>query len=770
MKAKEFQKIGEHVYYLPPVPKSKKDILFWDNTIEQQFWLRIEFPQLFLDYVPQYTEFDQSSTSYDDDGVLKSLNPEDSTLIYNLLIQERKRRKEGVWFYNKGIPTYITGSHYFLLQWCKVYAVNALMDFKEFKELFGIDTPFSYYTQWYADYGRYVEFQRDIFYLLDLVDNEKNSAGLFLTKAKKTGVTMLMACHLLNLGTLNKNKQLAIMSKKTKDAIEVNFLYMYHAFMGLPKAFQPMYSNLPKEKGEIFFGAKIFRGTSKKGKALSQQEQNEALNTKIKCVATALKAFDSPVQYRAWIDEPTKIFEESNLDIQELYDTSLATVKIQQKITGKIYLTCYVSEGNDEGVDICRKIYFDSKLKTIKGGDNRTKSEMYCHHISALYSDFESIDKYGICDEKSANNKIEMAIERAKSDSSKSGGKKLQSVQRQNARNENEAWSISGTKSIFNPVQFGRQILNIEEQERDNPSPLWTYGYLKWNVPLWEIGKKNKRPLGKISNVIFVPANIDTIDNEEMCKVAVRKQPNIDLLNMPNKLGKDEQNNYIRPDKLSHFSGFDPVNYSSDYIEGSMISGYTINGHDEGLNTRTKSIESKIIVSKYFFRNEDPDENFEDILKYMVYFGGLYVVEGNSSHTAERLIKEGFANYMVFRDEEKVLTLFKQWFKYPQDCYLVKRAANGVKDDLMDYMLRLAKEYFEVIPNEPNYLKECFDKELLNGFLTFDPTNTRPSDRQMAFLYTLLSYDVYMNAMLQGQDDEYSSEKNYSSILSALST
>ena len=396
--------IGEHVYETPPIP-NKRDILFWDKPKEEQYWLRQDFPQLFLDYIPEHTEFDKDATQYDNDGLLKSLNVEDSILIYNLLIQERDRRKNGVCFMNNGEPTYLTGSHYFLLQWCKMYAVNANINIKSWQRIFGKEIDFNEFNRLYADYGRYMEFQRDIFYLLDLVDNDEECAGIFLTKAKKTGVTMIIACHLLNLATMNKGAQIGIMSKTSDAAIETNFLYVYHAFMGLPKALQPKYSNLPKASGEIFFGAKIFRGNNKKQKALSQIEQENALNSRINCVPTKIKAFDAPVVFRAVVDEPTKIFADSKISVRQLYDTTLATIKFQQTINGKTYWTCYVSEDSDVGVDESREIYFDSKLKT-RGTSKRTKSEMFCHHVSALYSYLSLIDKYGVCDEKESNRNI----------------------------------------------------------------------------------------------------------------------------------------------------------------------------------------------------------------------------------------------------------------------------------------------------------------------------------------------------------------------------
>lgn len=755
--------IGEHKFITPSIP-NKKEILFWDKPKEQQFWLREQYPQLFLDYIPQYTEFDKEATQYDDEGLLKSLSVEDSIDIYNLLIQERDRRRDGVWFMNNGEPTYLTGSHYFMLQWCKMYAVNANINYKSWERIFGLNIPYHEFNSKYADYGRYMEFQRDIFYLLDLVDNDEECAGIFLTKAKKTGVTMIIGCHLLNLGTINNNKQIAIMSKTSDAAIETNFLYIYHAFMGLPKALQPMYSNLPKASGEIFFGAKIFRGNNKKQKALSQMEQESALNTKINCVPTKPKAFDAPVMFRAVVDEPTKIFADSKISVRQLFDTTLATIKFQQTITGKTYWACYVSEDNDEGVDDCRNIYFDSKLKTRKQDSKRTKSELYCHHVSALYSYISLIDKYGVCDEKQANKQIQEAIDKSKGDA-----RTYQSMQRQNARTEQEAWKIGGVRSLFNPVTFGARVEAIEEFKRNSATPVGLYGYLKWDNPLWEMGKKNRRPLGKISNVIFVPLTEDDVLSGMPHKMTLYKRLDASKINLPVKLGKDDKGNYIAPERFTFIGGCDPVNYSSDVIEGSKIAGYTLNLHDEGLNTRAGRVESKIIVSDFFYRSDNPDENYEDILKEIVYFGKLSIVEGNTPFVATKLVKEGFSNYMVFRNTEtKTLCLHKPYFNFGEDTTLVRRTANADSDELMGYMMRVAMDYFDIIEGEPNYLEQVWDDIMLKQFMVFDPKNTKVSDKVMAFCYALVCYDVYMNHLLEGQDDEFGSMKNFAAIMNAL--
>ena len=39
---------------------------------------------------------------------------------WDYIDEEFNRRDKGFWFYNKGIPTYITGTHYMYLQWSKI--------------------------------------------------------------------------------------------------------------------------------------------------------------------------------------------------------------------------------------------------------------------------------------------------------------------------------------------------------------------------------------------------------------------------------------------------------------------------------------------------------------------------------------------------------------------------------------------------------------------------------------------------------------------------
>ena len=93
----KYVRVGEHCILLPPLPTNKKDILFWDKKPVDQFWCRDElikqYRQIWFDFIPRssksdiYTKMFQSATLYDQDGLLISLNEEDSMYIDRIYLQ-----------------------------------------------------------------------------------------------------------------------------------------------------------------------------------------------------------------------------------------------------------------------------------------------------------------------------------------------------------------------------------------------------------------------------------------------------------------------------------------------------------------------------------------------------------------------------------------------------------------------------------------------------------------------------------------------------------
>lgn len=92
---------GSLVYY-PDAPEFQR-IDNWDLPKEQQMWKRKELPSFF-----DNVEVDKEGNAV--------LTPQQRS--YAAI--EVERCKKGYWFFNNGIPTYITGKNYFYLQWWKL--------------------------------------------------------------------------------------------------------------------------------------------------------------------------------------------------------------------------------------------------------------------------------------------------------------------------------------------------------------------------------------------------------------------------------------------------------------------------------------------------------------------------------------------------------------------------------------------------------------------------------------------------------------------------
>lgn len=744
--------IGEHEFTKPPLPKSNSDILFYDLPESQAFWRRIELPKLFYDFAPDYTELYQEATLKDGNGVYKSFNTEDSDLFVTTLKQELDRRQNGVHFKNGNEIEWITGDHYFMLQHCKVFGKDTRFD--KFCKVFGkiVDEPT--YIRLYMEYGYFFKYQRNIYYLIYKVRLDDEILGLYLSKAKKTGVTFLFQCYKLNRTTFYKMLEIAVMSKTQPDAIDTNFKFYLYAFEGLPHIFKPQVQSFARKEGYITFGAKAFTGNSSAKAAVSKLSQEKALNSTVRTVSTDLKSLDGPKWTDIELDEFNKMYAQSNVSPQGVFDVAQAACKMQNDITAKMWIFGYVSEDNDIGVDEARVLYFDSKLTTKRnsnGETKRTKSELICWHVSSLYAYLSLHDKYGTCNEKEANNIIEQELDRVKGKP-----KVYQARRKQLARNEKDAWSIGGAKSTYNILELTNHQIALEDEIRNNIIGFGTLGKLKWSNELWEVGKKDKRPRGKFCPVYFVPLNEEDFLNGNEGRFCMYEKLHIDKQNLALKFGRDDYGNLLPPPRFEYLGGVDPTQHAagSEVTEGSKNASYTMNIHSEGVNTLHRALKSKILVSRYFYRPDSPDEAYEDLLKEIIYYGKLSVVEANAPHVATKLMSEGLGHYMIVKDKNRnCFTQWKLWMKPGEDYNLVRRTANQDQNDLLEYMVRLVTNYIEVIPGENNYLSTIKDLDLIKQLITFDPKNTKTADLAMAFKYVLLCYDIYHNSLLEEQDD-----------------
>jgi len=96
---------------------------------------------------------------------------------YDYIDEEFNRREQGFWFYNKDVPTYITGTHYMYLQWSKIDVGKP--DFREANRLF-----FLFWEACKADVRSY---------------------GMCYLKNRRSGFSFMASGEVVNLATISSD-------------------------------------------------------------------------------------------------------------------------------------------------------------------------------------------------------------------------------------------------------------------------------------------------------------------------------------------------------------------------------------------------------------------------------------------------------------------------------------------------------------------------------------------------------------------------------------
>jgi hypothetical protein len=325
---------------LPSVP-AKKDILFSKLKKEDQYWKRQDVPSgLSQDNAESYIEY---------------------------IIEEFRRRREGVWFMNNGKPEYLTGTHYFALQWVKMEDNGDYMDFR------------------YA--------QRDMFYFTQACIVDPRCLGELFVKSRRTGYTYQILCQLLNDGTSISNARLGMTSKTADDAAKAFSKFSY-GYLNLPFFFKPIVKGAEDSKKFLEFAKPSDR--SKVSKKNKDTNTDDYLNTLIDYLPTKDDAYDGQKMFRYLGDEISKWSKPHNFEkhwgqVSPTFDTG-------GRVVGKAFLGSTANAMNNGGREF-KNIYLLSDVKKRNSITGRTPSGLYSYFLPAHKNMEEFTDKYGVCHE-----------------------------------------------------------------------------------------------------------------------------------------------------------------------------------------------------------------------------------------------------------------------------------------------------------------------------------------------------------------------------------
>lgn len=699
-------KLNEELEFItPPVP-SKTTMINYGKSKKNQHWSRPDdLPKVFWDWNEDVI-INAEKTEYDE-GLLISLSIEDTILVWKYREREMDRRQNGVWIIIDGEIFYLTGDFYFFLMYCYMPG---------------------------AGYPQFRKFQMKIFYVIYLAIKNPDALGVYFQKAKKTGLTQIIVSVFLNHSTMTQERTFGFMNKTEPEAKSLNMELFKASYDKLPAIMAPKITT--KSEGRIIFGkpAVKYTGTASSIQKLVKSRQTKVLNTWIITAAPVKEPkFDGPKMYFIQLDE----FPKYTVSPKLIFEKVAETVKLQQTIDGKIFITSYPPEKDTDGFDEAKVIYYDSKLSTIKDAKkwNRTVSQLICYYVSSLESTDGTFDIYGNADESEA-----LRRNQAEREACKTSGA-LQARIRQYSRTEEESWRSGGSGSTFNNIRLGEGKTKWEDEERAGVA-------LKTNVLLhWTNGR--------FSKVTYEPLTDETITEKKIKEY-------LEIYEMPaeqdlNRVFKDNDEYWTPASDTKFIFTMDPT----DYLHASAVKAdpsdnaiYVLSHRDIKRDIIMGRPASKIPVARWVWRPEDPNDTIEFLLKVMFFFGAFGIIEGNKPWVLTKLKELGLFNFMLVLLKDGTIMPFK--YGEPN----MAGSSISTSKGLIDTLCRLGNSYLKQ-PQMDGDIDYCLYLKVLplyDSLMRFNPNKTQPSHDAMAFLYGLLaleSFSAFQHLLFnQDQADE----------------
>ena len=209
-------------------------------------------------------------------------------------------------------------------------------------------------------------------------------------------------------------------------------------------------------------------------------------------------------------------------------------------------------------------------------------------------------------------------------------------------------------------------------------------------------------------------------------------------------MGRDKFGNLLPLPIFYNYGGADPTEYAdgAEVIEGSRNASLTMNFREPELDAARGKICSGVLTCVYFFRDNNPEVFYQDLVKEILYFGKRIIVEANKAWVATRLIQDGLGYYMIVRDKKD--GVLKPW-KPGMDYGLIRTGVgqNGEESDHEAIVRAIASFIVKAPLGEVDYaLVGLRDERVLQQLMDFSPKYSKIADLVMALGFTLICGQV----------------------------
>jgi hypothetical protein len=604
-----------------------EDVYKSSNKKEEQRWEVLEYP----------SELNKIKTVYDWNDRSVAFKEK----YYDYINKEFVRREEGYWYYNKGIPTYITGSHYMYLQWTKIDVGHA--DFRESNRLF--------YIFWEA------------------CKADNRCYGMCYLKNRRSGFSFMASSDTVNQATISRDARFGILSKSGADAKKMFTDKVVPISLNYPFFFKPIQDGMERPKTELSYKVPSKRLTRNSIKETPEDLQ-AGLDTTIDWKNTGDNSYDGEKLKLLVHDESGKWERPDN--ILNNWRVTKTTLRLGRRIVGKCMMGS-TSNALDKGGENFKKLYESSDVNK-RNRNGQTSSGLYSLFVPMEWNYEGYIDSYGLpvfdTPKKPIkgidNEDIDIGVIshwENEVDGLKDDQDGLNEYYRQFPRTEKHAFRDEAKESLFNLAKIYEQIDYNEDLRNTN---VITQGNFQW-----EGGIKDTR-------VMFVP--------NKNGRFFVSWVPPIELQNRYN-----IKNNIKYPGN-EHCGAFGCDSYD---ISGT-VDGKGSKGSLHGLTKFSmEDVPPNLFFLEYISRPQTADIFFEDVLMALVFYGMPILAENNKPRLLYYMKRRGYRGYSMNRPDKvmhKLSVTEKEIGGIPNSSEDIKQAHAAAIEDYIENHVGLSSE------------------------------------------------------------------------------
>ena len=591
---------------------------------------------------------------------------------YDYIDEEFKYRSDGYWFYNNGMPTYITGTHYMYLQWSKI-DVGA-PDYRESNRLF-----FIFWEACKADDRCY---------------------GMCYLKNRRSGFSFMSSAELVNQATISSDARFGILSKSGADAKKMFTDKVVPISVNYPFFFKPIQDGMDRPKTELAYRVPASKLTRRKIETNEQLTELQGLDTTIDWKNTGDNSYDGEKLKLLAHDESGKWERPDN--ILNNWRVTKTTLRLGSRIVGKCMMGS-TSNALDKGGENFKKLYYNSDV-TKRNRNGQTSSGLYSFFIPMEWNYEGFMDTFGLPVFVTPTNPIKTKqggtvtrgvidhwnneVEGLKQDQDG-----LNEYYRQFPRTEEHAFRDETKNSLFNLTKIYQQI---DYNEEINNTSSITQGSF-----MWENGIKDTR-------VIFVPNNngrfyISWVPPKNLQNRVIIK-------------------NGIKYPGNEHIGAFGCDSYD---ISGT-VDGRGSKGALHGLTKFSmEDAPPNHFFLEYIARPDTAELFFEDILMALVFYGMPILAENNKPRLLYYIKRRGYRGFSMNRPD-------KLWNKLS----VTEREIGGIpntSEDIKQAHAAAIEYYIEnyVGENETGY-GDMYFNNTLNDWSRFNISNRTKHDASIS--------------------------------------